>query len=230
MNVLIIDDHEEIAEGVKTRVLNVFPEANCFFASKSRDAVFIVRSQSINLILCDLEFKNDPINDGWTILAKIHAINPKIKTIAYTSHSSYQVMKESIKFGFHSFLEKGCSLDDFATTLEGVMEFGDFESPTIARLKKKRYTIIDRKFHDSLESISELSQRELQVADLLSETLDVHSIAKAISVKEKMVKPTTVDTYIKRIMSKLSIHSRADLAMFCSEFREQLEKLRNLNS
>jgi DNA-binding NarL/FixJ family response regulator len=224
MNVLIVDDHEEIMAGIEKRVLHVFPDATCHFATKYRDANFIVRKKSIDLLLCDLEFKNDSENDGWHLLRKIRHVFPDIKAIAYTSHGSYNIMKKSMEAGYHSFLEKGCSLDDFKLTLRGVLKCGTFESPSIKRLKKNRYSIVEQKFKDTLQALYELSPRELQVALLASETTNSELIADSISTDENPVKSSSVETYIRRIMGKLTIHNRTDLVLFCAEFKTELQK------
>ncbi len=52
-----------------------------------------------------------------------------------------------------------------------------------------------------------LSRREKQVATLASRGLSAKAIAHELKIK-----PYTVDTYIRRLYSKLNIHSRAALA------------------
>lgn len=225
MNILVVDDHEEILEGIKSRILHFHPNAICHFATKSRDALFIARGNNIDLLLTDLEFKNDE-NDGWHILGKILQVNPKIKSIAYTTHGSYNVMKESLDSGFNSFLEKGCSLNEFGEALQGVFDNGYFESESIRRIKKKRFAIIESRFRNSLELLKELSPREVQVAVLLSETLNINLISDSISTAKNSVKSSSIETYVKRIMTKLMIHNRTDLSLFCAEFKNELLKLK----
>lgn len=230
MTILVVDDHPEILLGIEARVRRVFPDADYHFVSKSRDALFIARSNFIDLLISDLEFKDDKENDGWKILAKILTHSPNTKAIAYTSHGSYNIMKESIESGFHSFLEKGCSLLEFEQTLRGVLENGSFESPSIIRLKKKRYSIVEKKFEISLENLMELSDREIETSILFSQTSNKELIAKSLSESGGTVKTITVETYLKRIMRKLSIHNRTDLSLFCIEFKDSLEKIRTSNS
>lgn len=52
-----------------------------------------------------------------------------------------------------------------------------------------------------------LSRREKQVAALASRGLSAKAIAQELKIK-----PYTVDTYIRRLYTKLNIHSRAALA------------------
>lgn len=226
MKILIVDDHVEILSGIESRVKKVFPDALCYKTTNTKDALFFARKHIIDLLLCDLQFSQDAENDGWKLLAKIHVISPDTKAIAYTGHGSYNVMKESLESGFHSFLEKGCALDVFKETLINVIDDGQFDSQSITNLKQKRFQIVQHKFKDSIDLLSQLSERELDVAILLAETLNLTLIAESLSSESGPVKPSSVDTYIKRIMLKLSIENRRDLAMICTEFKDQLEKLR----
>ncbi len=225
MNVLIVDDHIEILEGIKNRVLRVFPDAKCFEVTSFKGALFMFRCHEITLMLSDLQFKNETEQDGWKLLSKALVICPNVKAIAYTGHGSYNVMNESLEIGFHSFLEKGCSFEEFKNTLENVCEKGKFESSTIQNLKRKRYAIISHKFRDSLDTMRQLTNRELEVALLLPQTINTGLIAQTISTENKTVQASSIETYIKRIMVKLSIDNRRDLALFCNEFKGELKKL-----
>lgn len=224
MNVLIVDDHEETIIGIKSRLDSLFSISSSYQASNPRSAIYLIQTKPLDLILCDLEFKHSPEKDGFYVFDKVRDIEKKIKVIAYTSHGSYPIMKECIDKGFDSFLEKGCSMEEFEQTIHGVMDKGYFVSPSMKRLLKKRHEIFETKFNQSLLKIKELSKNELQTVILTAETLDTTVISKNISMNGRSVKPATVDVYIKRVVKKLDLRNRVELSFFAAESQNELLK------
>lgn len=220
MNILIIDDHALVKKGIETRIKKVFPMAICHFVTNARLAIAKIHEVAIDLILCDLEFNNEPKIDGFFIIKNILDFEPKVKTIALTNYNSYRIMKKALASGFHSFLEKGCSYKEFSETLLYVVNNdSSYESPTMKRLMKKRNQFLGTIFSESLYGISDLSERERELTLLTSETTDRQILAKLMNVT-----PYTIDSYFKNILSKLNLKHRQELSLFSLEFKEDLLK------
>ena len=221
MNILIIDDHELVKEGIETRVKKVMPKAICHFAANGRMALSKIHDTPIDLIFCDLEFNNETSIDGFYIMKSILEFETRIKAIALTNYNSYRIMKKAIASGFHSFLEKGCSFNEFSDTLTNVIAKGSYTSATMKRLIKKRNSFLGTIFSESLYGISDLSQREKELTLLAAETRDRHKLAHLMNVT-----PYTIDTYFKNILSKLNLKHRQELSLFSLEFKEELLKFK----
>jgi len=176
MNILIIDDHELVKEGIIARIKKVQPKAQCFFVHNTRLVHKTILEKNVNLIFCDLEFSNNEDIDGFYLAQRIFELAPKIKMIALTNYKSYRIMKKAISSGFHSFLHKGCSVEDFCETLINVMASGIYESSTMKYLFKRRYQFRDTIFSDSMNGIASLSDREKEITLLASETIDKHPV------------------------------------------------------
>ena len=219
MNILIIDDHELVKEGIETRIKKVLPKANCFFATNARMAISKIHKTHIDLIFCDLEFNNETEIDGFFIMKSILEFEPRIKTIALTNYNSYRIMKKAITSGFHSFLEKGCSFEEFKDTLNNVIAHGNYNSATMRRLIKKRNKFLGTIFSESLYGISDLSERERELTLLSAKTTDRQKLAKLMEVT-----PYTIDTYFKNILKKLKLKHRQELSIFSLEFQEEILK------
>lgn len=217
INILIIDDHEVIVEGVNIRLKRIFNDVHSFFASNARNAISLISKHHIDLVICDLSFRNGSTSDGFEIIQKIKALKPDTKSIAYTSFDSYRIMKKALNSGFDSFLDKGCSFQDFSETVLGVLKKGGFESATIKRLKKNRYEYIKSVFNTSFQGIFSLSPKEIELILYCTETTDRNALA------EKMhIKPTTVDTHFNHISDKLKLSNRKEVALFGMEFKDEL--------
>ncbi len=234
MNILLIDDHPVIAEGIETRVHKVFPNANCFFVSTAREAKSKIDTHSFKLILCDLRLKDevhvdscDDLNElygGFLIADYLKHKKSKSKIIAYTEYDSYRIMNRATndkgrEGKFHSFIHKGCDFEEFEQTLVQVLEVGNYESLTMKELKRKREVHLKTLYSESLHGISGLGSKELIFLLLISEYKDNKVIARRMDVKE-----VTLKTYFTRTMNKLCLNNRAELMLFSFEFKNEILK------
>ncbi len=219
-NILIIDDHEVIVEGLKIRFRKVLDNVHCYYANNGREALRLVTQYPVDLVICDLNFRNDSTLDGFEIIQKIKTLKPKVKSIAHTSFDSFRIMKKAFKSGFDSFLDKGCSFLDFSQTVKGVMEHGKFTSGTMERLKNKRYEYIKSVFNDSFLGLYNLSNRQIELILNCEKTTNKHKLAEMMHVS-----PTTIDTHFSRILDKLKLSSRKEIALFAKEFNDELVRL-----
>lgn len=221
MNILIIDDHEIVSDGIIKRLKKVLPNASCYYASNIRLAYALMHQVDVELVICDLEFENEPDKDGFYIVEKILSLEPRIKIIALTHYNSYRIMRKAKSFGFNSFLNKGCSFQDFSDAINGVLQHGNYQSKTEERLIKKRKMISKNIFSESLQGIYDLSKRELELTILSSKTTDRQELAEIMAIN-----PFTVDSHFKNILSKLSLSNRKELAIFAMDFNDELQKLK----
>jgi len=222
MEILIIDDHEMVTDGIIIRLNKIFSEVRCYAAKNYRMAYSFLAHQKIDLVLCDLEFTGT--NDtGFEIAEKIRKNFPEIKLVALTHYHSYRIMNKAKKAGFHSFLSKGCTLEDFEETLIQVLRQGTYESPVEKELKQKRRDLNINIFNDSLNGIYNLSKRELEIALLTLKTTDRKKMSKITGLK-----PYTVDSHLKSIYNKLHLNNKKELSLIVGEFynifKKQLSK------
>lgn len=220
MNILIVDDHEIIKEGTNNRVSKTLPDSNCLFANNLREVTHLLNEQKIDLVLCDLEFKNDSNITGFIIAENILKFEPRVKLVAHTNYNSYRVMNKAIKCGFQSFMYKGASLTEFKNVIINVLKSNEvYESETMEELRKKRKQFLRTIFSDSLYGISSLSQREIDLVLLTKKTNNRQELSEIMNVQ-----PSTIDTYFKRIIDKLALKDRKEIAMFSYEFYDEIVK------
>lgn len=223
MNILIIDDHQFLKEGIESRIKQVLPDANCVFITNVRGAVNKVVEEKIDLVFCDLEFDNDPNYDGFDFVKNIQESGLPVKVIALTNYNSYRVMNKVRKSGFSSFLLKTCPFHEFSETLLSVRDNeGEYISFSMKTILKKRYESLKSLFSDSLYGIINLSDNELELV--------IHSakLTNRKELAERMSKsPYTIDSYYKSILDKLSLKSRIEVQLFANEFMDELIKRKN---
>lgn len=221
MNILIIDDHQIIEEGTKNWLLKIFINAKCNFVDNTRSATAILHQQKIDLIICDLDLKNDEENDGFKFIKKLLQFEPRTKAIAYTGYESYRMMKKAQNAGFLSFLNKGCTFKEFKKTIVNVVKKGSYETAIMKELLTKRYEFASSMFSDSLRGLMDLSDKELELTILAKDTTDKYVLDKILGIK-----PSTIDSHFLHITKKLKLKHRLEVAFFSKEFETELLKIK----
>jgi len=219
MKILIIDDHELLQEGIESRIKQIFPLAHYSFASCGHTAQYHLRKEKIDIVICDLEYRNTPDQTGFKVIRKLRDIQPDIKVIALTSYNSYRVMKMAIIHKFNSFLDKGCSFEDFENTIKQVLASHDiYYSTSMKTLLKQKNEIFKDVFNESIKGVYNLSKREREILIALKITTETTLLAEKF-----FLSPDTIDTHIRNIRKKLVVDNRKDLAFFAKEFENFLD-------
>jgi len=224
VEILIIDDHQIVEQGVINLVKNCFDNVKCYFSNNIRNAISVLNQHHIDIIISDLEFVNSTDSDGFYLAKYLKDTGRMVKSIALTHHNSYRIMKKALKSGFNSYLNKSCSEEDFTNTLAQVYKSNAenvYYSESMKILLKKRHEFYSNIFTDSLLGLSNLSEREQELVRLCVQTTDKHKLAVLMEIKH-----TTVDTHFKNILAKLQLKNRKELALFAAEFWDEIEKFK----
>ena len=220
MNILILDDHSYLYEGVKSRLKEVFPSANCQYSDNIIESLNIITKENIDLVICDLEFNNSSAYDGFYFKQKASNLKPGIKVIAFTNYKSYRVMNKVRKARFNSFLLKTASFKEFSDTLLKVQESdAEYVSESMQDLLKSRNEFKSSIYSDSLYGLNDLSDQELELVIKSSKTIDRNELADIF-----FKSPHTIDSYYQHIYKKIKLKSKLEVQFFAVEFMEALLK------
>jgi DNA-binding NtrC family response regulator len=101
--ILIVDDEEDMLEGLR-RILNQhLPEMEVTTASRARQALRLVRQVPVDLILLDIRM---PEIDGFELLESLRKEDPWLTVIMMTAYGSIEIAVEAMKRGAYDFITK----------------------------------------------------------------------------------------------------------------------------
>lgn len=221
MTILLLDDHQISLEGTKKWLQQKYKnKLNCLTTKSLRDAYFLLKVNTIDLIISDIELNNERKN-GCEFAEYTKKHYPKIKIVAFTNYCTYRVLQKALDSNFDAFLSKNIDYDEFSKAIDETLKLGCFVSSCQKRIIEKRKFNLQEMFKDSLYGLSLLTLKEIAVLKMLSITKDRKELAKRL-----FVSPFTIDTHIKKLREKLSLTSRSDLALFSLEFRDEIEKIK----
>lgn len=109
-NVLIVDDEKIEREGLKYLLSREEGERNVFEASNGKQALQIIRSEDIQLVLTDIKM---PHMDGLELSRRAKEENPALQIIIFSGYSDFAFAQEAIRYGVTEYILKPVNPDDF---------------------------------------------------------------------------------------------------------------------
>src|SRR5690606_3245018 len=119
MNILIIEDHQVVAEGISTMLNGMDTiETVAHVLGGNPGIEFLRQHPETNLVLLDI---NLPDGNGIEFCATIKQQFPKVKIIALSTYTQASIINIMLDNGADSYLLKNASSDDLKTSMEKVL-------------------------------------------------------------------------------------------------------------
>jgi two-component system, NarL family, invasion response regulator UvrY len=200
-NVLIVDDHEVVREGVK-RLLEEQPGAvACGEAGTPEEAVRMALGGDWDAVVLDLSFAG---KSGLEVLKELKQVRPRLPVLVLTMHSEEQYARRAFKAGAAGFITKDSPRAELSKAIQKVIDGGKYLSPALA---EKLIDDLERGADRPPDQI--LSDREFQVMQLIASGKTLSEIAELLSLSDK-----TISTYRARIMEKMGMRTNAELTHY----------------
>lgn len=195
IRVLVVDDHAVVRSGLIT-FLTAYDDLELVGeAGGGREAVELCRRIAPDVILMDLVM---PEMDGAAATRAILEIRPEVQVIALTSFPQEELVQAALQAGAISYLLKNVSADVLANAIRAAAAGRPTLSPEAAQalihVTTQRYSL----GHD-------LTQREIEVLELMVKGLNNTEIAKQLYVSR-----STIKFHVSSILSKLNANSRTE--------------------
>jgi len=198
IKVMIVDDHNLVREGLKA-VFDQGDEIDVVGeAGSGEEAIEMVNKMKPDVILMDISM---PGMNGIQATKLIRDANPDAKIVILTMLDQEGYVYEAIKAGATGYMLKSTSSDELVNAIQTVNEGKALLHPdATAQLLKEFVTLAQNKAKDY-----GLSNREMEVLQLLSEGNTNKEIAKALWISEQ-----TVKTHVAHIFDKLGTSDRTE--------------------
>ena len=202
IRIFIADDHAIVREGLRALLatepgLELIGEAN-----DGLQAVSKVQVLKPDVILLDMVM---PHMDGLEALIEIRKSWPEAKIIVLTSFSDDEKVFSAIRSGALGYLLKESSPHDLLQAIYSVARGEGFLSPSIA---SKVMHEINQPPKLPLTN-DPLTEREVEILQLVAKGLTNDEIAEKLVVSEK-----TVRTHVSHILAKLQLANRTLAALY----------------
>jgi len=192
--ILIADDHHVVRIGTAMILEKNFNHFEVDFAETYGEAKNKIESEKYDLVILDIELPGSILK---SMVKEIKRISEDTLILIFTSYKE-NIALQYIEEGANGFLNKQSDPDHFVKAIEALFKDGYYYTPEIMNelLKgnKKR------------NAVENLSEREMQIFNLLAKGNGNLEIANALNIEE-----STVGTYKRRVYQKLKITNLVEL-------------------
>jgi two-component system NarL family response regulator len=202
--VLIVDDHALFRQGVRNAIE---PEEDFEVVGEAGDgteAVAKAKELRPDLILMDI---NMPHGNGLEAVSAIKRELPAVRIIMLTVHDEDENLLEALKRGAKGFLSKRVRAKDLLDSLRDVMKGRvTIAGPMAEKILKEFVRLAEI---EAGHIASQLTPREKEVLQKLSEGLSNKDIGLSLSISKN-----TVKTHVTNILRKLHLQTRSQAAAY----------------
>jgi DNA-binding NarL/FixJ family response regulator len=205
INVLIADDHVFYREGVRALLSNSAEITVVGEASNGEEVIAKAAELRPAVVLMDLKM---PGMNGIDATRRIHEVNPKIGVLVITMFDDDDSVFAAMRAGARGYLLKDADKDELVRAIVAVERGEAIFSPAIAQRMIQYFTGSAAGHSSTKKGVSdefaELTERELEILDLIAQGQNNSTIAIRLSLSIK-----TVQNYVSSILTKLQVADRA---------------------
>jgi DNA-binding NarL/FixJ family response regulator len=211
IRVLLVDDQPMIRTGFQL-ILEAEPDITVVGeAGDGAAAVVNARALRPDVILMDIRM---PRVDGIQATVDICAENPVAKIIILTTFDLDEYVVDALRAGASGFLVKDGPAQSLIDGIRAVARGDAIISPQVTRRLITRFADLPapRPAGPVPASLSELTERELDVLAAVSRGLSNAEIARELSLSE-----ATVKTHVAHVLEKLGVRDRVQAVIMAYE-------------
>ena len=181
---LVADDHPALTTAVSTYLAeNGFEIVGP--ASDGRRAVTLITAEKPELALVDYRM---PRLSGRDLVCALREASPETRIVVYTADGDERLAREVLDAGAVALVLKEAPLADLVRALESALAGGSYLDPALAKNPSRG---------------GALTQRELDVLELLAEGLQHEEIGRRLGISSE-----TVRTHLRKASDRLGASTR----------------------
>lgn len=204
INVLLVDDHPLINEGLE-KILSLDDSIKVVGkANDGNEAIELAIKLKPDVVVMDI---NMPGVDGVEACAVIKDNLPQTEIIALTVCEEEDRILQILKAGAKGYFLKDVDPESLIDAIKNVVNGQSFIHPQIAAKVLNRFATLTSKQSDDVGNV--LTHRELEVVQYVAKGFSNKEIAETLFISEK-----TVKNHITNILRKLDLRDRVQVAIW----------------
>jgi DNA-binding NarL/FixJ family response regulator len=199
IRILLADDHAIVRNGLK-QIFSGQPDLQVVGeASNGNEILELARNARFDLLLLDMTM---PGISGADLIRRLRAEHPAIQILVLSMHNESQVVSRALKAGAAGYVTKDSDQEILLSAIRKVAAGSKFIDPALIDAM-----VFDGSSEGTPHDV--LSERELQVLQMLASGQSLAAIADSLHLSAK-----TISAHKAHLMQKLGIDNNADLMRY----------------
>jgi DNA-binding NarL/FixJ family response regulator len=198
--ILLVDDHPIVRRGLVDLICYEPDLVVCGEASDAASALRLVKSTNPDLVIVDLSLQG---GHGIELIEQIKVLGTGCRMFVFSMHDETLFAERALRAGALGYLNKQEPTEKFMEALREVLAGRIYLSPAVAGRLLHSVVGGQNLEHDPIQG---LSNRELQVFEMIGDGMPTKKIAANLHLSRK-----TVEAHREKIKSKLNLANSAEL-------------------
>lgn len=209
--IYLVDDHALIRRGLVTLIDAENDMEVCGQAEDAATALNQIMKIQPDLVIVDISLKG---NSGLELIKNIKAFNPKIQILVLSMHHESIYALRVLKAGARAYVMKQDVVTKVLDAIRRIRNGQLYVSDDVANQMLNR--LVSGETAEDSSPVASLSDRELEIVNLIGHGMLTREIASQLHVSIK-----TVETHRAHIKDKLNLRNATQLVQFCVRWVEE---------
>lgn len=205
IKILIADDHKIFREGLNELLSKELDLKIIGNASHANEIIDIVRKESPDLILMDIDMGD---TSGIDMTAEVRRQFPRTKVLALSMHGEKNYIVRILEAGANGYILKNAGKEEIVAAIHTVTEGGTYFSSQVSS-KLLEHLVDPIKQKKRTNGQVSLTERETEILKLIAEEYSNPEIAERLFISVR-----TVDTHRRNLLEKLGVKNTAGLVKY----------------
>jgi DNA-binding NarL/FixJ family response regulator len=214
--VLIVDDHPIVRQGLRLMIEHEPDLEVCGEAQSEREARIAIRELSPDVVIVDISLAQ---GDGLDLVRDVHAHHPDLPMLVLSMHDELIYAERLLAAGASGYIMKQAAADQLLVALRRVLAGGTYLSESLAQSLGRLRAGSSGAASASADPMNRLSNRELQVLNLIGRGQSSREAAEALGLSVK-----TVETHRQSLKRKLNLATNAQLLQYAINWYANRDK------
>jgi DNA-binding NarL/FixJ family response regulator len=206
--IVIVDDHPLFRKGLEQLIHSEDGFAVCGEANNAPEAMDVIRKLNPDLAIVDLSL---PGANGIELIKNIRAEFSKLPILVLSMHDESLYALRALRAGAEGYVMKHEAMTNVIQAIREVFNGRPYLSPAMAAQVITKFA--HRQAEGEADAVERLSDRELEILELIGKGNDVRQIAKVLHLS-----PKTVETHRSHIKDKLDLKNSREVARFALQW------------
>jgi DNA-binding NarL/FixJ family response regulator len=206
--IVIVDDHPLFRKGLEQLIHSDGAFAVSGEAGTASEGMDVIRKLGPDLVIVDLSL---PGANGIELIKNIRAEFPKLPILVLSMHDESLYAVRALRAGAQGYVMKHEAMASVVQAIHEVFSGRPYLSPAMAAqvITKFAYGHVE----GEPDPTERLSDRELEILELIGKGVEVRQIAKLLHLS-----PKTVETHRAHIKEKLQLKNSREVARFALQW------------
>lgn len=209
--VVVVEDHPVLRDGLK-QLIDSQADLTCSgVADNTSDAKRLAEEGQADLMILDLRLK---AGDALDFIKTLRTEYSKLKVLVLSQYDELLFAERALRAGASGYIMKENAADEILRAVRKVLAGDLYLSERVAAVIVQRS--LREKPEGSRAGVERLSDREMQVFQLLGAAYSPREIAEQFHLSRK-----TIETHCEKIKHKLNLYTAAELKRFARQWASE---------